>query len=199
MAGLRGFRLGARGAQLALEPRELPASPLIGRLALGLRLARRAQPLCVELLLEVSAHLGQPPLARLALLLDRRQPLGTTRLLEPRHLTLGARALRRDLSPRVVAHLRLEAAHLLALLRHEPLDVGLEAAHRAVLDLLGLLRDPLLTLGRLRLRPQRALPAQLLGVALLLPAQLRLVLGLDRLGLLRQPLAPGWGWGWGLG
>ena len=31
-------------------------------------------------------------------------------------------------------------------------DVGLEAAHRAVLDLLGLLGHPLLALGRLRLR-----------------------------------------------
>ena len=81
----------------------------------------------------------------------------------------------RELAPGVVAHLRLEPAHLfgfgsglglglglglgfglglahlLALLGHQALDVGLEAAHRAVLDLLGLLGHPLLALGRLRL------------------------------------------------
>ena len=69
-------------------------------------------------------------------------------------------------------------------------DVGLEAAHRAVLDLLGLLGHPMLALGRLRLRPQRALSAQLLSVALLLPADLRFVLGLHGLRLLGQALAP---------
>ena len=72
----------------------------------------------------------------------------------------------------------LGLAHLLALLGHQALDVGLEAAHRAVLDLLGLLGHPMLALGRLRLRPQRALSAQLLCVALLLPADLRVGLGL---------------------
>jgi hypothetical protein len=53
----------------------------------------------MQLLLEVGAHLGQPPLARFPLLLDRRQPLGTARLLQPRHLALCARALRSDLAP----------------------------------------------------------------------------------------------------
>ena len=65
------------------------------------------------------------------------------------------RAWRTELAPPLLPQLLLEPLRLLAVALHQPLDVGLEPAHCRLLDLLRLVRRPLVPPRALRLRPQR--------------------------------------------
>eukprot|EP00962_Isochrysis_galbana_P020599 scaffold6019_cov84-Isochrysis_galbana.AAC.2 len=132
-----------RLAQLALQPRRLPPRPRLLLRPLGCRTRLQPLPCRPLLLLPLGRRLGQPHLSP--------DPLPSHRLLRlflcgrprPHRLPLSQAILGGQLPAHLCPELLLQPSKLLPVPGHQPLNVGLEAPHGSLLDLLRLVHHPL--------------------------------------------------------